>query len=242
MKIKVLAFIGILCLFFTNCKKGELNKPEIEKVIDFPADDYYSEELQVFDESGKYSITMIVVAKDEETFSKHIDNWVYELNILLPSTSCENVNGLSESEYGNENTEESGENINDIYTIIEEVNIPENAKGFSLEVSAKSGSHLKTAWASSQWYHGPKWYHHAKATWKPSSNSNNAIGVYWYTQYSITAAWTQKEFIELNSTTEVDEFSYSNYRIRVKIYHNWNNYGIQFKHWEADDWGSDENP
>ncbi len=246
MKRKNLIQLNIICLIFfsflfTNCSKENLEHVETNEIIDFPVAEFYSEEIEVFNESGEYSIIMDIVAKDEETYLRHIENWDYRITILYMDDTANNTNKTYDGKLDNIHNGENEKNINDVYTIINEVKIPENATGFDMIVTAK-GTHLKSSWANSIWHHGPKYYHHAKAFWKPSAGVNNMIGVEWWTQYKWISDWRQKLFVELNSSNVEHQFYYPNYRIRAKIRHNWHNYGVQFKKWSEDNWGNDVNP
>jgi len=233
-----LIFVSFL---FTNCGKEDIEHQAANEIVDFPTADFYSEEIEVFDESGEYSILMDIIAKDHESFLKHMENWEYKITVLYAETTINSFEKKDDTNLNSNLSVGNEKNINDVYTIINEVKIPESANGFNMNVSAK-GTQLKSSWANSIWHHGPKYYHHAKAFWKYSAGVNNMIGVEWWTQYKWISDWRQKLFVELNSSNVEHQFYYPNYRIRAKIFHNWNNYGLQFKKWSEDNWGNDVHP
>jgi hypothetical protein len=223
--------IGLLVL--NSCSKEDDTKDSAElqqNNLGFPVEDFANRTIVFSDNTGKNSVTVKFYANSEETLNEYLDIWEYNISPVFEESEINPVDKESDASTlsGSDSLDK-----NDVFTEIIDVQLEKEATGFVLNVN-RVGSMLKSGYGHSVWIHGPKWWHHAKVDWLNSPNSNNAISVEFWTQYRSLSDWRKKAVYTLYLTYSSAEYYYGDYRIRVKVWHNWNNYAVYFKHWSGD--------
>lgn len=244
MKSKILFVCMVLIGALVACQQED-HDLDLESVqekdinhLDFDHSDIetlFNQEFQVFDESGKYSITLNIGSDEEWVIDEYQRIANFKLNMIYFEDKFQDGNGSDISIEKPENLQGLSLSYH-----VTKLDLDPKANGFYLDVifdqnllaNARVASYSLVAT-----YDSPNtWMYWGRVDCGYTANLNPDIYVAWYYRScrlcSMALDWGTILGIGQSSTYHKEGAR----RIRAGVHSNWSNYSVYFKKWEHDPW------
>jgi hypothetical protein len=227
--------LAVLMLTLTACNKEDHENPAVNTDINYLEFDrseittQYNKEIQVFDESGRYSVTYNIGSFEESALEEYLNVVNLKIGMTYPGMEYSNSSESKDILGHDEN-----ENLQDqvISYKVTKLDLDRKANGFYLDVTYDQKSLAigkMSSYSTQDDYDAPLYWYWGRVEHGHSNNSNNDVLVWWYYRNCSTCSMNYDRAATLGPNQSSTYNRYNVRRIRAHVKSNWWNYRVYFK-------------
>lgn len=236
--MKNFTLILFLCSVIFSCSKVDSPNPNLKifndeltmiNEVENSGTKLFKREIEVFDDKKLNSVKILVAAKAEKTLQSYLQS-----KFTLTLNEAFQQNTAKDSPNKTDEAEQKEDYSNAVFHVINNVNFKEEVKSYSIDVQPSKKSDMQknakiNAYSYETWWETPLHPVSITVSWKPITNSNNAI--YYSMRYRTCGLCSWQNPPGESGTLDGVNITTATYtketrRLGTWVSHNWVNYSV----------------